>query len=88
MKDEGVVDVVEPVASSTLGHEVETEISKLIKRMAPVRSIYTDNFRHLVEGYELGTREHLSRKLNLVLTDPSYNVRKCQTDAHAYYDEL
>lgn len=74
MKEGDSVGESEPTASSTLSEEGSTAIRILVKAMAFLYSIHDVNFRYLAEEHELGVREHLSGKVNLVFAGTSYNV--------------
>lgn len=58
MEKEGVVDDVEPVEFSTLRKSNEIVMSKLIKKMSPLCSIYEDDFQNLAEEHKLGERKN------------------------------
>lgn len=63
-------------------------MSKLINKMAPFRSIYKTDFRNLTKEHDLVVGKDLSAKVDLSLTNPSYNVRRDRNSSHPKYDLL
>lgn len=59
-----------------------------MKEMASVRFIYGVGFKALTEEYKIGVGGNLSWRADLVLAEPSYNVRRAQNDDHTNYDVL
>lgn len=86
MKEEDVVHEVTPAASSTLVKDEKIGMSKIVEEVAAVSSIYDIDCRNLAKAHEFSTEEDLSGKVNLVLDEPIYNMRRNRNDDHADYD--
>lgn len=65
MKEKDIVDESKPAASFTLSEKVRTAISKLLKLMALLRSIYDLNIRNLVKEHGDNLEENLTKKCTL-----------------------
>lgn len=72
--------------SSTVSEEGKTAMSKLIKDMASVCSIYDADFSNLTEEHELGTGGDVKGREDLVLAHSLYNVRMDPNDDNAGYE--
>lgn len=77
-EEEYIVDKSAPAVSSALPKKRRTVMSRLVKEMAPLCSIYDVDSTNLVEEHELGLGDGLSVKLDVVLGDPLYNIRRDQ----------
>lgn len=70
MKGEDVKDEVTSTASTTLGKEEKTRMKNGVKAIASLHSIYDVDFQNLMREQKLRAREELSKRMDLVLTDP------------------
>lgn len=77
---------IETAVSSTLSEEGKIEVSKLVKQMDFLCSIYDADFRVLVEEKRSGVGEDLSAHVDFVLIDQLYNVPTNRKNEHADYD--
>lgn len=82
-KEKGFVAESEPAASSKLFEERKPAISKLIKCIALLCFIYNLKVRSLVEEHELVLQKNLTGKIDHVLPDSAYDVRRDRRDVHA-----
>lgn len=78
MKEKDILDGSELAASSTLREEGRLVITKFIKAMALLYSIFNADFRNLVEEHELMVGEDLTVEVDFVLVDPPYNIQMDQ----------
>lgn len=76
MEGEDSEHEIEPAAFSTLSEEISAAMSKLVKKIADLCSIYDGNLKTLVERHELDVGKDLSKKVDFVLDNPPYNVRR------------
>lgn len=83
MEEEYIMDERELAASLTLNKDGKTSKRELVKAMPSSCSIYILDFRPLAEKYALCVREDISGKVDNVLVDTAYNVRKYRNDNHA-----
>lgn len=75
-KEEDIVDDVLPAATLGLSEEGKAAMATLVKWRVPVCEAYDVEFRNVVEEHELGAGEELDGKVDLVVADPPYNVRR------------
>lgn len=61
-------------------------MSKHVKEIALLCSIYDVKFNNLLKGHRLGVREDLSRNVDFALADPPYDVHTDGNNDHAEYD--
>lgn len=78
-----VVDEIAPAPVSTLRKKRRTVMSKAVKDMDPLCSIYHVNYRSLVEEHKLGVGGDLIGREDFVWSYPSYNVRSNRRDDYA-----
>lgn len=88
IKEKDVTDELKTAASSTLSKQRNTAMRKPIKEMASLCSIYDANLKFVVEKHELGEREDLGWKANLILVSLPYNEQSDQNNDHAEYEVL
>lgn len=86
MKEEDVVDEIEPNTFSTLSKQKRAGMSKCFKELALFCSIYDVFLRHLAVQQELFVGGDLSRNVVFVLADAPFNVQRGLEDDHAEYD--
>lgn len=60
MKEEDVADESEPVQSSTLIEKEKTAMSKVVKEIASLCSIYDVNFKNVTREHEFSVSSDLS----------------------------
>lgn len=63
-------------------------MSKFVKEMASLSSVYDVVLRNIVEKHELGVEENLCGNLNFVLVNPHYHLRKARKYDHVKYDVI
>lgn len=80
MKEKGIVDRSKPTASSTLQEERSTAMGKLVKSMSLFCSIYDVEFQSLVGDHEPFLKKDLSGKVDIVMADPLYTLRRDRKD--------
>lgn len=74
MKDEDVVDEIEPTPFPTLSKVEGTAMKTFLIKLAPLCSVHEVKFLKVVEEHELGTEEDLGRMADFVHAKPLYNV--------------
>lgn len=85
-KEEDIVDETEPSASSNLSEEEKTAMSRIVKAMDLLSSIYDVAFRNLMKELELAVNEKSNGKVDFVPADLQYNIQRDRNDSHAVLD--
>lgn len=85
-KEEDVVEKVGPAASPTFSELCQTEMKQLVEAIASVGSIYDIDFKNLVEENELSAGENLVGKVEFVLANTPYNIRRDLMAPKSKYD--
>lgn len=67
MKLEKPVDESDTATSSSLGKEVGTTMSKLVKELTSLCYIYNLDLKNLVKNHEIAAGENLSEKMNIFM---------------------
>lgn len=68
MKEENIVNESESATSLTRSEQGRTTMSKLVKGMAPLCSVYNVDLRSLAEKHVLGVRKDASGNVQLLLS--------------------
>lgn len=79
------LDEIDTAASSTSSVKEGSATSKLLKEIALLYFVYGPDLRQLVEEHKLCIKENLCGKVDCVLADLLYSVRRDQKDDHAEY---
>lgn len=74
---------IESIASPTLSEKGRAAMNQFVKEMATSCFIYAVNLINTAQEQKLGFGENIRAKVDLVLSDPLYNVRRDQTDDDA-----
>lgn len=82
---ENLLDYFEHDASANLSKKRNTTKRKLIKVMDSMCFFYELDLQNLVKKYELGSREYISSKVEIILADLPYHVRINLKDVYSDY---
>lgn len=77
-----------PTTSSALSGASQAAIKKLVEAMAPVCCIYDVDFRSMVEEQDLDEGEDMSGRVDFVLADYTYNIRRNRNDRNSDHDSF
>lgn len=83
-----VIDMINPAASSKLSPPLVEVMRKVQETMYRISSFYNVYFRELVDDSKLTREECLLNSADLMLGDPTYNVRCGQKDVSSHYNAL
>lgn len=86
MKEEEIVDDSQHSACSILRKAGRTAISKYVKEITSLCSIFDMDFGNLPDEHCTSMREDRSGKENLVLADRLYTIRRGRKDGHKEFE--
>lgn len=74
-REEDLLDIAVPAAYWELSENTMTAFSTLSHSMQAVCSLYQTEFWQVTESLQMETGDRLFRNVDLIFTDPPYNVR-------------
>lgn len=83
-----LVDVTETAEMTEVGPRVQEGMRTVPVVIFPACSVHNVDFCEVVDEHELTHRESSVASVDLVLSDPPYNVRRGRKDDNSVYDRL